>query len=205
VADEPGKPIEQGGRADAGEPDADSSEVSEPSEGAVADGEGALPRGYGEDRVVAMLRGPDSLFAYWDLTGAESARLRRQFGDACEWVLRVSDTTTGRRGDTLVDPHAGSYYVKLVPGGRYAVQLGMMVAGTFHPVCESAECQLPPAEPRAGTAATWADSRTGQMRPVAPGRRPFSRFMAGLAYDPASGNASSSSSHTLQAGRQAPR
>jgi hypothetical protein len=152
-----------------------------------------------------MSRGPDSLFAYWDLTGAESRRLRREFGDACKWVLRVRDTATGWQGDTPVDPQAGSRYVTLRPGGAYAAQLGLMVEGTFHLVCESDECRLPHAEPRLGAAATWVDSRSGEARAAAPGRRPSGKSMAGLAYDPASESSYSSLSQPSSQKRQGGR
>lgn len=179
----------RGSHADADEPAPDSSDVAESSEGVLGDDGPAMPRGYGEDKLVAMPRGPDSLFVYWDLTGSESARIRRRIGGACEWILRVSDAETGWRRDTPVDPQAGDHYLKLKPGGRYVIQIGITATGAFHPVCRSIECRLAPDEPR-----------SCQVRSAAPGC-PAGASMPGLAYDPAAQNASSSSPHTCHGGR----
>ena len=191
----PPEPARYGGQADADEPHRHSADGLK-SPGEVTSSRGhALPEGYGEDKVVAMPRSPDSLFVYWDLTGPESAEIRRRLGDASRWVLRASDTTTGRRCDTLVDPHAGNHYLRLDPGGRYVVRLGVMAGRIFHPVCRSAECGLPADEPRSGVPAQWADSRTGSGCSAAPGRSPVSTSVPGLAYDPAFRSTFSSSSY----------
>src|ERR1700733_13849984 len=57
---------------------------------------GDLPWGYGEDRITAIVRDPDSAYLYWEITdeGIAGARGRLGAGGAGGWCnLRVYDTT----------------------------------------------------------------------------------------------------------------
>ncbi len=56
-----------------------------------------IPRGYGTDRLVLMVRDPNWLFAYWEITAAKQEEFNKQFGESA-WresrpVLRVYDVT----------------------------------------------------------------------------------------------------------------
>src|SRR5208337_990093 len=57
---------------------------------------GDLPWTYGEDRITAMARDPESAYVYWEITddGIASARSRLGAAGAHGWCnLRVYDTT----------------------------------------------------------------------------------------------------------------
>jgi len=144
-------------------------------------GEGApLPEVYGLDRLTAMPRGPSSLYVYWELGGAVSARAGRQRGAESLWTMRVRDIESGRMTETRVDPGARNHYFTLEPGRRYVVELGVGGGDAFQPVCRSAECRLPPGRPQAGPAAL-----TDVPERDVPARRPAPTVVPGLAYDPA--------------------
>ncbi|MCL2338008.1 MAG: DUF4912 domain-containing protein [Firmicutes bacterium] len=56
-----------------------------------------IPWYYGSDRLVLMVRDPNWLFAYWEITAAKQEQFRRQYGPLA-WsvsrpVLRVYDVT----------------------------------------------------------------------------------------------------------------
>ena len=144
--------------------------VPESSEGAAHP---SVPRQYGMDMVRATARGPRSLFVYWELTGATSARLRERLGPGLNWILRLCNVGAAWQADIPVDPDAGNYYVKVKPAGRYTVEMGIGVGGTFRPVCQSEECVIPGEQPQAAGEPVWADLRAPGARACnMPGRIP---------------------------------
>src|SRR5262249_10498535 len=55
---------------------------------------GELPWGYGDNRIRALVRSPDSLYLYWEVTDDGIDDARRRLDGAWGWVnLRVYDTT----------------------------------------------------------------------------------------------------------------
>ena len=57
---------------------------------------GELPWAYGEDRITAIVRDPDSAFLYWEATDEGIAAARARLGPAGRdgWLdLRIYDTT----------------------------------------------------------------------------------------------------------------
>jgi hypothetical protein len=70
---------------------------------------GELPWSYGEDRITAIVRDPDSAYLYWEITDDGIAAARGRLGAAGEhgWCnLRVYDTT-GRHFDGI---NANDYF-----------------------------------------------------------------------------------------------
>src|ERR1700729_236056 len=68
-----------------------------------------LPWAYGDNRITAMVRSPDSLYLYWEITdeGIADARGRLGAGGPDGWCnLRVYDTT-GREFDGI---NANDYF-----------------------------------------------------------------------------------------------
>jgi len=155
----------------------------------AADGGAAIRQSYGVDRIVAMPRSPQYLFVYWELSGAESARRRARPGTRAQWVLRVHETTSSAQSDVPVDPQAGNHYLKVKPGGRYMVEMGVREGGRFHTVCASRERQLPVGEASEAAPVVWAGLRTGaaaghhypRPRPVPP---EAAGHELGLRFDP---------------------
>jgi len=85
-----------------------------------------FPERYGQTYVSLMEVGACSLFAYWEATREDLARLRRELGGSGEIVLRFYDVTyimfNGENAhtwfDITVDEGATSWYVNLCSPGR---------------------------------------------------------------------------------------
>jgi hypothetical protein len=107
-----------------------------------------LPAGYGDDRIVALVRDPRCVFAYWELDGGGRERLRREIGEGelagSVWVLRLVMVTGERFFDVPVNPAAGNWYLHVEPGERYQVRIGLVLSsGTFRELAASAEVITP--------------------------------------------------------------
>lgn len=101
---------------------------------------GSLPEQYGETRFVAMVRGPDSLFAYWELTGDVRAAHSH-----CAWCIRLRDPRTDQTHTEIIDPDVGHWYLHTTPGQVCFVELGTLDAtGSFHRVAKEGPLQTPP-------------------------------------------------------------
>ena len=81
-----------------------------------------IPKGYNVDRIVAMVRDPHWLFAYWEVTDRKYRELERAFGHvwaACKMILRVYDRSRREAGPLRHRPHARGeklVYQRLRPG-----------------------------------------------------------------------------------------
>ncbi|HYG75448.1 MAG TPA: DUF4912 domain-containing protein [Planctomycetota bacterium] len=89
-----------------------------------------LPENYGLDRLVALVRDPHWIFAYWELHGSKLpsviAQRGQPFVDSCAWVLRVHRISEGVAEDIEVDPSAGCWYLHVGRSGRYQLELGLL-------------------------------------------------------------------------------
>lgn len=114
--------------------------------------EWALPREYGEDTVVAMVRDPWWVFVYWELAETTRAEARTRAGEGARFVLRLHEVGGGEQLLSEVDVPditAGDWYVP-VTAPRLRVQAAMGFVGTdgvFHPVFSSPEVPVPAFEP----------------------------------------------------------
>ncbi|UCD58987.1 MAG: DUF4912 domain-containing protein [Candidatus Hydrogenedentota bacterium] len=97
-----------------------------------------LPKRYGQDRIVAMVRDPYWIFAYWEVTPESLQRARRELGaeaDGASTVLRVYDITgiafTGENANSLFDIEvvggADNWYINTGwPNRSYCVDIGLL-------------------------------------------------------------------------------
>src|ERR1700733_16087037 len=70
-----------------------------------------VPWGYGQDLIKALVRSPDSLYLYWEITDLAIDAARKRLGQAGErgWGnLRVYDTTGREFDGTHPHPHFDS-------------------------------------------------------------------------------------------------
>ncbi len=109
-----------------------------------------LPAGYGEDRLVALVRDPRCIFVYWDLGGGAYERAREARGQSemagGVWVLRLVQVRGGRFFDVPMDPAGGNWYLHVEPQQRYRVEIGLVLpSGAFQRLAASGEV-LTPAE-----------------------------------------------------------
>jgi uncharacterized protein len=109
-----------------------------------------LPRGYGRDRIVVMVRDPFWLHAYWELT--EQTLRRAEAALEQEWhhakpILRLVDITSedsAGLSETVVrdiDIHSGcnNWYIDIKnPSRSYRVDIGFIAkSGRFYMLCRS--------------------------------------------------------------------
>jgi hypothetical protein len=129
---------------------------------------GELPWAYGENRITAMVRDPDSAYLYWEITDEGIAAARAKLGPAGQhgWCnLRVYDTT-GRDFDgtnandyfdVRVDRNDREYYVMIRrPTSSMHVEIGIKShEGYFHPIARSGRADFPRSAPSPNTTLDW--------------------------------------------------
>jgi hypothetical protein len=107
----------------------------------------ALPEGYGDDRIVTLVRDPRCIFSYWELLGGGYERARSELGDELTggvWVLRLVKVTGERFFDVPIDPAIGNWYLHVEPGERYQVKIGLVLpSGLFRELAASLEVVTP--------------------------------------------------------------
>ncbi|BDG62279.1 DUF4912 domain-containing protein [Caldinitratiruptor microaerophilus] len=106
-----------------------------------------LPSRYGVDEVVAMVKDPFQLYAYWELTGgaepALAARLGPGFG-ATRRVLRIHDVDSGIVQEFALEDTHDHWWVEARPGRRYAVEVGRAgPGGAWYPLARSEVVRTP--------------------------------------------------------------
>jgi hypothetical protein len=129
---------------------------------------GELPWTYGEDRITAMVRDPESAYVYWELTDEGIAGARRRLGAAGAhgWCnLRVYDTT-GRDFDGVnandyfdigIDRRDRDYFLMIRrPGSSMHVEVGISThEGYFQPIARSGRADFPRSGPSPNTQLDW--------------------------------------------------
>ncbi len=110
-----------------------------------------LPRSYGIDRLVLMVRDPYWLYAYWEITATKMEEISTKYGpsvwDATRAVLRVYDVTgidfNGSNANSFFDcslnDRADSWHINVPEANRtYCVDMGRIFPdGTFITVLRS--------------------------------------------------------------------
>jgi len=111
-----------------------------------------LPARYGEDRVTLLVRDPETLFAYWELTPQAMERACRDQGcppEALTPLLRLHDLSQTGPPEEVAVGHAESWYLHVGrPGHRFQAELGFRgPGGRFTPISRSNLVATPPREP----------------------------------------------------------
>jgi hypothetical protein len=102
-----------------------------------------FPESYGIDRVRLLVRDPEWLFAYWDVSPKSIEALRRQVGERSAAVarltLRIADPVSGGTSDILLPPGSRWWYVRADSARRsYRAELGFTLAsGDFRSLAKS--------------------------------------------------------------------
>jgi hypothetical protein len=150
-----------------------------------------VPWGYGEDRIKALVRSPDSLYVYWEITDLAIEGARKRLGPAGEhgWCnLRVYDTT-GREFDGTnanhyfdipVDRGARERFLMIHrPTSVVHVEIGIMShEGYFQAIARSGRAEFPRKAPSPHTGVEWMTVTDGADCPTA---HPFaSRYQGPL-------------------------
>ena len=142
-----------------------------------------LPRGAAEDRLVVMVRTPETAFAFWDLTPASLEQMRMGIdGRPARLALRVRVDEERGDGDrpvrvVLLPPGADSLYLTDLPERSLLdVSLGIACRDRFVELASCRTVRTPPRRPRPAAQACWRDHATGRDVPgydVAIGRVPL--------------------------------
>jgi len=116
-----------------------------------ADGE--LPKGYGEDKIVLMMRDPFVAYVYWEATQARIERERAWFGWGSKLCLRIYDVTgvqfDGRNAigyfDQEIVDRTGNWYFDLGrPSHSFCADLGLLAPeGRFLTLARSNYITMP--------------------------------------------------------------
>jgi hypothetical protein len=90
-----------------------------------------IPAGYNVDRIVAMVRDPYWILAYWEVTDRKYRELERHFGDTwpkCKMILRVYDKTDAKptHFDIAIAQGTRNWYVTVTAERRYQIAIGAL-------------------------------------------------------------------------------
>jgi hypothetical protein len=139
-----------------------------------------LPWGYGENRVTAIVRDPDSAYLYWEITdqAIERARAGLGAGGAGGWCnLRVYDTT-GREFDGTnandyfdirVERNDREYFLMIRrPTSVIHVEVGVKShEGYFQPIARSGRAEFPRNDPSPNASLDWMTVTSDGAPPAA--------------------------------------
>jgi uncharacterized protein len=102
-----------------------------------------LSSSYGQDKLQVMVRDPNWIYAYWDLSGGVRERLAKQVGGGT-WVLRVYDVSRDVYDDVPVLIEGGNWYVPVASDTEYRVDIGIIDQhGVFHVAASSRRIRTP--------------------------------------------------------------
>ncbi len=103
-----------------------------------------LPHEYGTNKVVAMVRDPNWIYVYWDLSGGARERLSAQVVGGA-WVLRVHNLSDGHIEDVPVLMEGGNWYLPVASDTQYSVDIGVLdMDGNFHLAASGRTVRTPP-------------------------------------------------------------
>lgn len=107
-----------------------------------------LPEHYNQDRFAAIARDPSTVFVYWDLAGDAMSSLESRLSEddlaASAWTIRLTDLDTGATSTIEIEPEARNWYLDVMPGRTYVVELGVIDPGkTFHRVFPATRLRTP--------------------------------------------------------------
>ena len=104
-----------------------------------------FPANYGKTQLNLLVRDPEWLYAYWEITATAQTEFSRQFGDA--WniskpTLRVYDVSDGDENgyyDIQIQDYADSWYIHVgKPNHSFFVDLGRVLPdGRFYCIARS--------------------------------------------------------------------
>jgi hypothetical protein len=129
-----------------------------------------LPRGYGKDRIVVMVRDPFWLHSYWELTRQAVQRAEAALGQ--DWygakpILRLLDVSMGDTTSTSesvlrdIDIHGGcnNWYIDVAnPPRSYRIDIGYLAkSGQFYVLARSNTVTTPRAGMSDVIDENWAD------------------------------------------------
>jgi len=150
-----------------------------------------FPETYGVNRVRLLVRDPEWIFAYWDVSPASMKDLGRSLGERAlalsRLTLRVVDPVSGGSSDILLPPGARWWYIRTDSARRtYRAELGVTLpSGEFRRLAESNTVVTPrvgPSPERARRRMSYRDAR--DLPPSAAEAASLAERAAGMAGSP---------------------
>jgi hypothetical protein len=109
-----------------------------------------VPQNYNQTRLIALVRDPQWIYTYWEIT-QDSLEAHRCQGDIelwdqGHWVLRVFDHTKIDHWDVNIDPHSSNWYLHVGEAGhRFQLCIGRLFPNKqFQPLVWSNQVETPP-------------------------------------------------------------
>jgi len=150
-----------------------------------------FPETYGVNRVRLLVRDPEWIFAYWDVSPSAFKDLARSLGERglalSRLTLRVQDPVSGGSSDILLPPGARWWYIRTDSARRtYRAELGVTLpSGEFRGLAESNTVVTPrvgPSPQRARRRMSYGDAR--DLPPSAAEAAGLAETGAGLSREP---------------------
>jgi hypothetical protein len=150
-----------------------------------------FPESYGVNRVRLLVRDPEWIFAYWDVSATAMKDLGRSLGERAlalsRLTLRVIDPVSGGSSDILLPPGARWWYVRTDSARRtYRAELGVILpSGEFRRLAESNTVVTPrvgPSAERARRRMSYRDAR--ELPPAAAAAAGIAEQERGVAHAP---------------------
>ncbi|RKZ05676.1 hypothetical protein DRQ05_06035 [bacterium] len=88
-----------------------------------------MPSRYNIDRIVTLVRDPNWIFTYWEVTDDTIANMKDRFGANwvdCRMILRIFDRRDDRFFDIELNESARNWYINVEPAGKYQVAIGVI-------------------------------------------------------------------------------
>ena len=128
----------------------------------------SIPTGYGDDRIVLMVKDPWWLYAYWEVQPQTERAIRGQLlpeeVPGLQSILRVYDVTdraaspeTARSWDISLSGLAKNWYIETAtPDRSFIVEIGLLAhTGRFLPFVRSNRVTTPRAAPSEAVDVAW--------------------------------------------------
>ena len=150
-----------------------------------------FPESYGVNRVRLLVRDPEWIFAYWDVSASAMKDLGKSLGERAlalsRLTLRVIDPVSGGSSDILLPPGARWWYVRTDSARRtYRAELGVILpSGEFRRLAESNTVVTPrvgPSAERARRRMSYRDAR--ELPPSAAAAAGIAEQETGVAHAP---------------------
>jgi len=104
-----------------------------------------IPDTYGHDTLRLMVRDPEWIFVYWELTPERLSELHERYADVYTrtWQIKLIENESGQVDYIPVFIGAYNWYLKVKPKHTYQVELGFEHENTFISVAQSNSCRTP--------------------------------------------------------------
>ena len=91
-----------------------------------------IPDIYHQNRIVALIRDPEWVFVYWEISALDPNLKSKISNPSIRWLLRVHNLCSKTHEDTLLSPPdnpdniQGNWYLKVNPDTEYQLEIGII-------------------------------------------------------------------------------